>query len=711
MIKEIQFTNMKGQTGQQALTGKDIFLGRNGTGKTTRIQAIGLSLLGYVPSNGKTAAETFKLATGQSMTAGIVLGNGFRFSRTFARAVTRDKKTGIEKVSIGESIDLAPGKGEKNDTQKKARILAETGNFPVMLDFNEFLSLSDAKRRDFIYSLSPINSEEWTKERIEKHLTSALIADNMDQDYALAVTCVIREAMTQFPDGYEIAAGLQAMLDWTGTQLSFWKAKQKDAQGAVRQLSDLKNELAESDRNVTEDKADLEKLHEALIVAEKTLARDTERAQQQAKRIARIAEIRERLQAIKASEPQASPDYDTLITALAAKKVASPDTTEEWKTAWVAAMAAEKAQDVATDAILEKINELKADRAAALARITSLGTALSKVADLNGTCIIHSDICCPKNFAGFDKFIAAEKSHTDEIIAAADKNIATEEVNLAVSRQTMQELVVSSRALQASVAEAEKNNNQIDREINDLQREKNAFDNDVQRKADNANMLQEELDRLALLPVEEFNDVALLEKQIAGLRERRIALSASLAEKEKAKQAMLLMHQSLADTRTAENKASAFMGLAKELGPKGIQGELVKSILAPLVGDISRALELMGFNHLPYFDTESDTGQEIFQFGWINEKGHKVNFDALSTGQQTIFLAALMSVIINRANPSIRALIIDNVNHLDAVNFQLMIGGISKLSSTLDNIILAGAVQFPFEAEGWGLWNLDAKVG
>lgn len=710
MIKEIHFTNMKGQTGGQELTGKDIFIGRNGSGKTTRVQALGLSLLGYVPGNGKTAAETFKLATGQEMTAGLVLDNNFRFSRTFTRSVSRDKKTGVEKVSISENVDIAPGKGEKNDTQKKARILAEVGSFPVMLDFNEFLTLSDAKRRDFIYSLSPISSEAWTKECIESHLMAYLVTEGMDKDYAEVAMGVIREAMEQFPASYAVSDGLQAMLDWTVRQLSFWKSKQKDAQGAVRQMADLKNELVESDRHVNEDKADMEKFQEDLINAEKTLARDQERARLQEQRIARIAEIKEKLQIIKTSETVEAPNYELAIKELEAKKVVAPDATEEWKEEWKAAMAAEKAQDVDTDAILEKITALKQERKAAQTHIASLEMALGKVAELEGICIIHRDIRCPKDFAGFDKFIEIEKSRMNSIEAAITADIAKEEAALAACKQKMQDLVAASRALQAKGAVAEKHNNQVDREINDLHREKNAFDGAELRRIDQINLLQEELDRLSNQPVEEFNALSLLVKQIAGLRIRIGEMKTALVEKEKAKQTLLLMQQSLSDTRSAEHKASAFADLAKELGPKGIQGELVKSILFPLVSDISCALSAIGFSNEPYFDTESDTGQEIFQFGWINEKRQKVNFDALSTGQQTIFLAAMMSVIIRRAQPPLRALILDNVNHLDAINFQLMVDGIGKLSGSLDNIILAGAVQFPFEAEGWGVWNLDPVV-
>ena len=168
------------------------------------------------------------------------------------------------------------------------------------------------------------------------------------------------------------------------------------------------------------------------------------------------------------------------------------------------------------------------------------------------------------------------------------------------------------------------------------------------------------------------------------------------------------------DNRVSDYKATAFADIAKALGPKGIQGEMVKEILEPLKEEIRANLVLMGKDNVaPYFETESDTGQEIFQFGWFNEKKHQVNFDVLSTGEQLMFLAALLTTIIDRAQPKIKALIIDNVNHLDAVNFQLVLDGVAKLKGKLDNIVLAGAVPYEITSDEWAVWDLspvDVKI-
>jgi len=224
MIKEISMRNFKGQMESQKLTGKDILIGPNGMGKTTRLQAVGIALLGYVPGKGKLPAETFKLANADTMSVGLVTDN-LTFARTFTRS-EKSGKDGSNNVTVSQDITISPSRGEKKAADKEARIAAEVGSFPVMLDFNEFLSLSDPKRRDFIYGLSVIESETWDRDRVGKHLRQKLLtleleANNPDQ-YKI-MDGLICMAMLQFPVSYDIQAGLQSMLEWAKAKQKNWK--------------------------------------------------------------------------------------------------------------------------------------------------------------------------------------------------------------------------------------------------------------------------------------------------------------------------------------------------------------------------------------------------------------------------------------------------------------------------------------------------------
>ncbi|KIL35130.1 hypothetical protein SD71_15960 [Cohnella kolymensis] len=179
MIKSIRAKQIKGNTFTQELSGLDIFVGRNGSGKSTRLQAVQLAMLGYIPGKGKTNQETFKLSSGEEMTAGLQLDN-FTFDRSIVRS-EKLKGDGSKEVSYSESLSVSPNKGEKNATQMKARVTAEIGNFPVVFDFQEFLNKSDAERRKFIYGLSPISNDEWDKPKVTAHLIKTLLTPGIKE--------------------------------------------------------------------------------------------------------------------------------------------------------------------------------------------------------------------------------------------------------------------------------------------------------------------------------------------------------------------------------------------------------------------------------------------------------------------------------------------------------------------------------------------------
>jgi len=712
LIKAIEFENFKGQTGMQELTGRDIFIGRNGIGKTTRIQTLGASLLGYIPGRdcGKNAADTFKFATGKSMSVGCKTDNGFMFSRTFEKKEKREKD-GSTKISITESVTVAPSRGEKTDTQRKSRIAEEVGNFPVALDFQEFLSLSDTKRREFIFSLSPIRSDNWTRERLlrylEENLLTLQLKVNNFEHYQIMVK-MITEAMRQFPENYQFADGLQSMVDWVSKQRSFWDAKKKDAQGAVRSLTDQKLELENTDRDIAEKKKELDDLHNQLVDVEKKISTTEEQKKAYDKRENRIKELQDLIKNMPLLSKDTQ-DLDDKIAVLQVQIINPGDLTEETKPVKEKLITNKEQRELLED----KIRAVKDSLANINSAINALETALKQTQDLAGQCIVNPQLIkCPKDFTGFGTWVEQKKRAAQaEIDNLMDQENSLKAEMTSLTREAEELEKQQQDIMKRFQADLETNRRTQDG-IAKLNQEKNdrlnQFNTDKEKmagyKAELERLKSEDPQPIFSAPVE------ILQKQAEGIRNSIYDLKKTVEEKEKAKQAILLIQQSMVDNRRAEYKSLCLKSIADELGPKGVQGMLVEEILEPLREDIRTNLRTGDFNYEPYFQTKSDTGQDIFQFGWINEKGHRVNFDALSTGQQVIYLAALMLTIIDRAQPKTRMLILDNVNHCDKQNFIMLLDGLSKLADRLDNIILAGALAFEFDAPAeWKVWNLNEE--
>lgn len=708
-LTTIELKNFKGQTTVQELTGMDIFVGRNGAGKTTRLQALGLAILGYVPGNKRTSTDTFKLATGDNMSVGLKT-DCFQLTRNFNKTEKRNARDGSVSVTIKENILVSPGAAERTDTDKDIRIKAEIGHFPVMMDFSEFLSLSDTKRRDFIYSLGGIDSATWTRDRIydyltEKLLTAELQANNSEQyDYMLDI---INKAIAEFPADYGVQEGLQAMLSWIDTEKKVWDRKQKDAQGAVRQISDMKNDMAETDRNIAALKQELEKLQQQLIDTEKLMTAEDEKKKAAEKRTTRMIELQKAVLELETKPGKAdTSDIDRQLREYRLQLAEPPAidaAMQQLKTCQAEIRQQRKALADEQQKVANQITTVQAT-------VTALEEALKTTGEIAGRCVINPKLIkCDKDFSGFGEYVDRKKSEAADSVAELLQQEEALKKSIAKLDTEDGDLTTQQSQLLQRVQEVNARNTNINKTIATLSEQKNNLLAEVTDRENKIKLYREELDRILSEPAA-TPFVVSLDTQAAEIRNKIGMAKRTVEEKEKAKQTILLMQQSMMENRKAEYQSSCLKLIAEALGPKGVQGEIVKECLEPIRQNIQSNLALMGFDQEPFFQTESDTGKEIFQFGWVNEKGHYVNFDALSTGQQTVFLAAMMVTIIDRAKPKLRLLAMDNLNHLDRHNFQLLIDGLTKVKDKLDNIILAGAIEFDFAADGWRVWNLGQQV-
>ncbi|GKV56004.1 hypothetical protein NCCP2222_19510 [Sporosarcina sp. NCCP-2222] len=707
MITEIRIKNMKGQTVTQHLSGKNIIIGKNGSGKTTRIQALGLAMLGNVPGQAKTSAANFKFATGDEMAVGLKT-DGFEFTRGFIKDEKFNSKTGERTVSVKENVSVSPGKGERTVTQKKERIIQEIGNFPVAMDFNEFLKLSDAKRRDFIYSLSPIESSSWDKEKLSAYLHEKMIPTDLqvnNADLYEITNEFISEALKEYADGLNNHEGLQSMLDWTAKELSYWRRKQSDSQGAVRQMSEMKNQLIETDRNIAEAKKELEELQASLIEVEKKISADTEKKRNIDERLERISAIKKEMDLVKGTELQTSTeDIDKEIASLTAS-IPLPISVEEKLGPINKQIAELHSQSFEQQ---QKVNHIREQVMNIQANVQTLDGTLRRVGEMAGMCVISPMISCPKDFTGFDSYIDGKKQQAAEALQKLNEEHAKEDALLLTLKNKANELESQKAALFTQAQKVQFHREEVAEKIKAKEAERQRIISLVERRNNKLHSLNEELDKLTNQKVEPIGDISLMTRQTEGTRARIEELKKQVEEKEKSKQTLILMNENVLQNNEAEYKASAAKSLQDFLGPKGVQGELVKEILEPIRLQIKENLKLMNFSQTPYFETESETGKELFEFGWVNEQGHRVNFDALSTGQQTVYLAAMMMTIIDRAQPKLKILAMDNLNHLDKHNFQLLVNGLNGLAHKVDNIILAGALEYSFEADGWDIDDLSA---
>lgn len=717
-INAIVMENIKGQNTVQELTGKDIILGSNGVGKTTRLQATGIAIMGYVPGQGKKSEETFKLSNSDSMAVGLNTDD-FSFTREFKKKVTKSKD-GSTKESISQSLNVSPSKGETKIAEKEARILSELGSFPAMLDFNEFLTLSDSKRREFIYNLAGFNSEEWTKEKVKQYLLDSLLTAELEvnspEQYEL-MELIITDVLREYPEKYDITSGLQSMIDWTKTKLSYWNDEKKRSTAAVQKLGELKNQLSDTDRNLKANKEEIEKLQAELVKVEKQISEDTQKKKNIDSRLDKI----EQLKIVMADEESKVCSINDIEIENKIKelkgKIKEVDNSKKIKQIEDQILKFE----YETEPLLDDRDEVKTKGIELKSQIETNQKTLDRIKNVKDCCVLDKRIACNKDFSKFIEYTEGQVKTLElqkKILADTYKEL---DEKMDILNKKYLELEVIKKSLNQEELEANRNNNVINAEINKLENLLNQAKSFDTLQTEKTARLKEELSKLQNEPVDPIAPLDILQKQSDGIGINISSLKAKVDEQEKAKTTLSNLKASMIDSKTAEYNYINYKSLDDVLGAKGLQGELMKETLEPIQVNIQSNLNAMDIENEFYFTTETAGGKEVFQFGWKDKFGDKRNFDALSTGQKMILLIAMLTTFIEKANPNCKILAIDNIENLDNENLEKVITGLNKISDKLDNIILSGVIELYEEDEKgnkiplkdckeFKIWNLN-EVG
>jgi len=692
---------MKGASRKQNLTGRDIIVGQNGAGKTTLLQAIGLSLYGYIPGEGKTLDDTMKMASGNSLMVGIETDD-LTVSRTFT---TKDSKT-------TQKIDLFPLCSSRTIALKERRIAEVLGRCLVMMDFNEFIKLSDMKRREFLYALvgeaCDTDSESDHAEMIKNILMEKQQSFNESTDPKRIETYneVVEECAALFEGNAPIQEELETAIAYIKEQSQFWKKEHEKAVGAAQKISEYRNNLEATDRNLDANRARMMLLRddEKKIAGEKATA-ETINAATVAKN-SRLETLAKELTEITAS---INPYSAEKIRAEIAKYTGMLKTVDnrvdieklntQLQKALVKMPTVEKEVEVRRD----KWTQIKASK-------NIRYELLRKLTSQAGNCPLDKRIKCGNDFSGLINETRAEITRDSEQLAAIAASGESLKATLEVANKFVEETRAEIARLQKEEVDASRHNEGVRATLQTFEGKLKTAEGFESEKTAKINAKTEELNAMKpesgdAWPLIDLAPIVAMETEnAASIRE----LVSTIEEQTKARNALLNQKNSMVDGVDAEHRLSSWKDVGEFLGPKGLQGELVKDVLDPLKAAIQLKLLHMGIDKKFFFQTMSGKGKEVFQFGW-EHGGRRTLFDALSTGEQLLLLIAMMTTIVERLNPPLKILAIDNAECLDRGNYMRVIDGLTKAGENLDNIIICGVVENlnPADVPGWNVCDLS----
>lgn len=264
-VKSVTITGMHKVDKKTYTFNDDItyFIGENGSGKSTILEATQLALLGYIPGYAKTNESIMKHSSGPVMSVEAELEGDIKIIRTWTKSGTSVKSTTDVTGYDGNLIDLM---GQVD--------------LPVF-DFNEFRSMTANKLKDWFISFLPSSDDALD---IKKELKSVIgnralpcdaLLDDVDQwikDNPSQNTLeLVKNLNAKFKEDQSFVKGQVANLEGTIKSLIKYDDETEYDDVAIREeidnLNDLKSKLMhyEATANVQQKaKADLDVLKSQL---------------------------------------------------------------------------------------------------------------------------------------------------------------------------------------------------------------------------------------------------------------------------------------------------------------------------------------------------------------------------------------------------------------------------------------------------------------
>lgn len=163
-LVSISARNFKGQTFTEKLAPITVFGGGNFVGKTARLDAIRLLILGHLPELGARPRDTFGLSSGTEMTVEGEFAWGMNSKTSILKRVWRAEGNSIKSITDGDQALI--------DT------IEEAGTLDVMLDASTYFALSDRERVKYVFKHSKVPGD-WTAPVVIARMTRLLVEAGM----------------------------------------------------------------------------------------------------------------------------------------------------------------------------------------------------------------------------------------------------------------------------------------------------------------------------------------------------------------------------------------------------------------------------------------------------------------------------------------------------------------------------------------------------
>jgi len=682
MIEKIALDNFKGTSDFANLTQLNIFRGTSGSGKSTWLEAVRVAILGHDPGYGKLLAETISFSSGDIMEVGVY-NSDVRVNRVFSK--DRSGKA-TQKIFINE----------EGMTAKAAEpLLAEHfGQFPMMLNPDEFFEMSDDKKIAFLFGLSDTetNSEVLRRKCMLAILSLYTEAVNFILEYEFdnadpftmaedtfanflgksikkiaekdvpagrAITKIFSEFLTPtLPNGQ---ATLSMYTSTLRNEINATRRAKQDAEAANRKLTEEKAEKMNLvNYNEEENKTFIEAYRQEISDIEKELHTRE-----------KFKSARERLEGgIATHEAAVAANKETVLNLESV--LLSKEETKELK--------------ATTTGRYNTTNTLMEASSVAIEELKGLNEVFSK---LNTVHVVPKCTTCGVNIS-CEKCkppTAAKKKKTEKEIIELRARIAVHEEHI--------------NSIKSAIEASNKDHERLVAELEQQKVKLNDYVIATQHQIELEKLLVEEKKNLESLE-EPGAGTETLEVQVKGLKEK---LGERLVA-EKNHQWLRTLAATIARSNETINNSEALLSAlsVSENAVKGVRDELTQSAISPIEEACNDLLQKVD----PSFNLTYDIEDGKFEIRCIGVKGKEVDFKTLSGGEKVLYLSAQLLALMAIVNPKLKILEVE----LGEVSGNLVPPFMKALKSmtkgTGVQVVLSSChTDFEVEDESWSVFQMD----
>jgi len=681
----------------ETLSGLDAFLGSNGAGKTTRMQAIMVAVQGFwKESHGKQPNAVMELANKDKMTVGVVAGD-HRYERVFERKGTRSPTRQV--MIDGEERPYQEGDGI---------IRAELGDFPVMFDLGLFTGLTPDKKKQFLFRISDRLGRIDNQDRFILTLVYELLSEISDGDAAahllkfkygvesidnLSSECFaeFQEILTadlSFPQKEELeilveefrvkfSPDAHVLFDVLGKVVSdesaYLKRSIKDTEATKRKLAEASAETDGKRREAGE----LRKMIADLEKSEESKAAEAAANEHKAKRIEdheeRLSGLRGK---IEADEKFLDENEDLVERAERLERVRAD------MEPLLKSLATEKERQKGFSA---SVTDLSEQITALRSNVKVRQDVLDRLDKADGKCVVTSVISlpCNQNMTESREIVRNEIEDLNARIEPLEKDRG--EASAAESK-----CAAKVKEIESQVESARTNISDEQREVDKLMTRREEIG-----KTLDAN--RAELKTLEKKKLSEPLDQTILDGELQALRDQLKSLRDTLILREKEE----TMIETLASTVLKGEQAILKMDVVKaaKVAITAMRNRLMSEVTKPLVESMNGLLRKVDPTFSVRFDMEK-------KFDIIVQRGdRKIPFSGLSGGEHILFAIAMLVAIVKTANPPLKILCLECAE-LDRERFAIALDAIPKIAQDVDNVLVAYPHTDMEIPDGWSRHDL-----